>query len=56
MASRENRVDKISFVAEGLPIGPCANHIFFVGKLAYITILAGRHPAPQPGLIARGRL
>lgn len=32
------RTANLSFVANGLPIGPRANHIFFVGKLAYITI------------------
>ena len=38
------RTSDLSFVVEGLPIGPRANHVFFVGKLAYITIGG---PAPS---------
>jgi DNA-binding beta-propeller fold protein YncE len=34
----------LSFVVEGLPIGPRANHVYFVGNLAYITIGG---PAPS---------
>lgn len=40
------RTDDLSFVVNGLPIGARANHIFFVGKLAYITIGG---PAPSAG-------
>lgn len=32
------RTGDLGVVVEGLPIGPRANHIFFVGRLAYITI------------------
>lgn len=38
------RTTDLSFVVDGLPIGPRANHIFFVGKLAYITVGG---PAPS---------
>ena len=38
------RTSDLSLVVDGLPIGPRANHIFFVGKLAYITIGG---PAPS---------
>jgi hypothetical protein len=40
------RTDDLSFVVNGLPIGARANHIFFVGNLAYITIGG---PAPSAG-------
>jgi DNA-binding beta-propeller fold protein YncE len=39
------RTGDLGMVVEGLPIGPRANHVFFVGKLAYITIGG---PAPTP--------
>lgn len=39
------RTADLGVVVEGLPIGPRANHIFFVGKLAYITI-GGPPPTP----------
>lgn len=39
------RTDDLGVVVEGLPIGPRANHVFFVGRLAYITIGG---PAPTP--------
>lgn len=38
------RTSDLSIVVDGLPIGPRANHVFFVGKLAYITIGG---PAPS---------
>lgn len=41
----------LSFVVNSLPIGPRANHIYFVGKLAYITV-GGPPPSaanPDPG-------
>lgn len=40
------RTRDLSFIVEGLPIGARANHIFFVGRLAYITIGG---PAPNAG-------
>lgn len=39
------RTSDLSLAVDGLPIGPRANHIFFVGRLAYITIGG---PAPSP--------
>lgn len=38
------RTNDLSFVVKDLPIGPRANHVYFVGKLAYITIGG---PAPS---------
>ena len=38
------RTDDLAFLATGMPIGPRANHVYFVGKLAYITIGG---PAPS---------
>lgn len=40
------RTRDLSFIVEGRPIGARANHIFFVGRLAYITIGG---PAPSAG-------
>jgi len=37
----------LALLAEGLPVGPCANHVWFVGRLAYITI--GGPPPCAPG-------
>lgn len=42
------RTSDLGFVVEGLPIGPRANHIFFVGKLAYITIGGPAPTAANP--------
>ena len=41
------RTSDLAPIVQGLPIGPCANHVFFVGKLAYITI--GGTPPCAPG-------
>ncbi|MDP9374735.1 MAG: YncE family protein, partial [Chloroflexota bacterium] len=38
------RTGDLGPVVEGLPLGPRANHLFFVGKLAYITV-----GGPAPG-------
>jgi YVTN family beta-propeller protein len=38
------RTSDLSPIVEGLPIGPRANHVYFVGNLAYITIGG---PAPS---------
>ena len=38
------RTRDLSFIVKGLPIGPQANHVFFVGNLAYFTIGG---PAPS---------
>lgn len=38
------RTDDLAFLATGMPIGARANHVYFVGKLAYITIGG---PAPS---------
>lgn len=40
------RTRDLRFVVNALPVGARANHIFFVGKLAYITIGG---PAPSTG-------
>lgn len=40
------RTGDLRFVVNALPVGARANHIFFVGKLAYITIGG---PAPSTG-------
>ena len=45
------RTRDLSFVVQGMPIGPCANHVFFVGRLAYITI--GGTPPCAPGGVDR---
>ena len=42
-----HRTDDLSPVVQSLPIGPCANHVFFVTGLAYITI--GGAPPCAPG-------
>jgi YVTN family beta-propeller protein len=49
------RTRDLSVVVEGLPIGPCANHIFFVGKLAYITI-GGPPPCAPAGSDREGKI
>lgn len=46
---------ELSLVVEGMPIGPCANHIFFVGKLAYITI-GGPPPCAPAGVDREGKI
>ncbi len=38
------RTDDLGFAVEGMPIGPRANHVWFVGRFAYITI-----GGPAPG-------
>lgn len=45
------RTKDLSLAVEGMQIGPCANHVFFVGKLAYITI--GGPPPCAPGGVDR---
>ncbi len=49
------RTSDLTTVAGGLPIGPCANHIFFVGKLAYITI-GGPPPCAPAGSDREGKI
>jgi len=49
------RTRDLGVVVEGLPIGPCANHIFFVGKLAYITI-GGTPPCAPAGSDREGKI
>lgn len=49
------RTRDLSFVVEGLQIGPCANHIFFVGKLAYVTI-GGPPPCAPAGVDREGKI
>jgi YVTN family beta-propeller protein len=39
--------NNLSFIAQDLPIGARANHVFFVGKFAYVTIGG---PAPSPAV------
>lgn len=48
------RTSDLSFVVEGLLIGPRANHIYFVGKLAYITI--GGPPASPAAPDPEGKI
>jgi DNA-binding beta-propeller fold protein YncE len=38
------RTDDLSYVVQGLGVGPRANHVAFVGKLAYVTVGG---PAPS---------
>lgn len=40
------RTSDLGFLTQGMPVGPRANHVFFVGNLAYITIGG---PAPTAG-------
>ncbi len=49
------RTRDLSFVTEGMPIGPCANHVWFVGKLAYITI-GGAPPCAPAGVDREGKI
>lgn len=49
------RVRDLSFIAEGMPIGPCANHVWFAGKLAYITI-GGAPPCAPAGTDREGKI
>lgn len=49
------RTDDLSFVVEGMPIGPCANHVWFVGKLAYVTI-GGSPPCAPAGVDRDGKV
>ena len=45
-------VGYLSFVVRDLAIGPCANHVFFLGKLAYITS-GGPTPCAPAGAATR---
>ncbi len=49
------RTGNLSFAVEGMPIGPCANHVWFVGKLAYITI-GGAPPCAPAGVEREGKI
>lgn len=49
------RTSDLGLLAEGMPIGPCANHIWFVGKLAYITI-GGPPPCAPAGSDREGKI
>ncbi len=49
------RTGNLSFPVEGMPIGPCANHVWFVGKLAYITI-GGAPPCAPAGVEREGKI
>jgi YVTN family beta-propeller protein len=49
------RASDLSVVVEGMPIGPCANHVWFVGKLAYITI-GGAPPCAPAGVDREGKI
>jgi YVTN family beta-propeller protein len=42
----------LSFVVQDLSIGTCANHVFFLGKLAYITV-GGQTPCAPAGAATR---
>lgn len=42
------RTNDLAFLASDLPIGARANHVFFVGKLAYITIGGAAPSAGNP--------
>lgn len=42
------RTSDLAFLASALPIGARANHVFFVGKLAYITIGGAAPSAGNP--------
>jgi YVTN family beta-propeller protein len=46
------RTSDLSFVVRDLPIGTCANHVFFIGKLAYITV-GGPLPCAPAGDASR---
>jgi YVTN family beta-propeller protein len=49
------RTSDLSFVVEGMPIGPCANHVWFVGKLTYVTI-GGAPPCAPAGSDREGKI
>lgn len=49
------RTTDLSFVVEGMSIGPCANHVWFMGKLAYITI-GGPPPCAPAGVDREGKI
>ncbi len=49
------RTRDLSFAVEGMPIGPCANHVWFVGKLAYVTI-GGAPPCAPAGVDREGKI
>ncbi|MDP9382113.1 MAG: hypothetical protein M3Q29_18610 [Chloroflexota bacterium] len=42
------RTSDLSFVVQGMPIGTRANHIFFVGNLAYIAVGGPVHSPTNP--------
>jgi YVTN family beta-propeller protein len=42
------RTQDLAFLTSGMPIGPRANHVFFVGNLAYITIGGAAPSAGNP--------
>ncbi len=49
------RTRDLSMVVEGMQIGPCANHVWFVGKLAYVTI-GGAPPCAPGGVDREGKI
>jgi YVTN family beta-propeller protein len=46
----------LSFVVRDLAIGTCANHVFFIGKLAYITIGGPLPCAPAGDASRQGKI
>lgn len=42
------RTDDLGVVKQGLPVGPRANHVWFVGRLAYITVGGPAPTAADP--------
>lgn len=49
------RTKNLKLIVQGLPIGPCANHIAFVGQFAYITI-GGVPPCAPAGSDREGKI
>jgi YVTN family beta-propeller protein len=49
------RTSDLGIVVDALPIGPCANHVWFVGKLAYVTI-GGPPPCAPAGVDREGKI
>ncbi len=49
------RTDDLSYVVPGLVVGPCANHVYFVGRFAYITI-GGTPPCAPGGTDREGKI
>lgn len=53
------RTTDMEFVVKALPVGPRANHVFFIGDLAYVTVgggvPSGANPDPEGKIVVMNR-